>query len=468
MSTKNANLMQNLGVADAWTGGQLPPAQAMLAKSLLVGLPTYGLTRWLTPKVSKQYDPHRTGIAAAIAATGLASIPQIQQMNWNIGHSSGLGKIKNINKPIGTIPPSQEDMQYLKDINFQPSDAHHPYMGPFDEPKQSDYTGGSDYAGSMRTGKLHNPSIGRGTSKLGTMVKRSNNMGTAATEGNSYETKPSYEESVSPNDVNELARQIAHRKMKGSNIALSSSDVQPMIHPSDDEVMNKIVKDGSLNDWAAKAASLVTKYVSLPLVKSALEVTEYDPKSNTLTRATNRRVTTRKLPESKRKSFTEEHSKQENDKDWLDKEMESAIAHTKSSAMTRYLVEDIVDKCAMYEPDMTGAYGNYDTFNPPGAQGMGIPSHYTMQQIDNDPYMSPQEKSRAMMVINHACDGRPGLISAEDVSRAAVGLGIGYASASLFGKVLSGIFGGIGDQAQKRLTQAGMVAGMLGNTGVLR
>ena len=116
---------------------------------------------------------------------------------------------------------------------------------------------------------------------------------------------------------------------------------------------------------------------------------------------------------------------------------------------------------------MTGL-GDYMTYAPPMGASMGIPAHYTAQQIDNDPYMSPMEKAKALMIIEQASDGRPGLISWRDVSRAAIGAGIGYAGATLFGKVLSGIFGGIAPSSQRRLQQAGTVAGMLVNTGVLR
>ena len=91
-----------------------------------------------------------------------------------------------------------------------------------------------------------------------------------------------------------------------------------------------------------------------------------------------------------------------------------------------------------------------------------------MSQIENDPYLAPQEKARALMHLDNASGGRPGLITVNDITKAVVGAGIGYASANLFGRVLGGLFGGLSPQTQRSIQQGGAVAGLLVNTGALR
>ena len=131
----------------------------------------------------------------------------------------------------------------------------------------------------------------------------------------------------------------------------------------------------------------------------------------------------------------------------------------------RYLNGVKISKRAS-DDNTSGYFADYDTFLPPGQQ-TSIPAHYTASQIDNDPWLSPQEKSRAINLIADAANNRPGLIGMHDITRAAVGAGIGYATGALFGKVLGGIFGGLAPQTQKRMQQAGTIAGLLINTGAI-
>lgn len=111
--------------------------------------------------------------------------------------------------------------------------------------------------------------------------------------------------------------------------------------------------------------------------------------------------------------------------------------------------------------------GTFDTFLPPDRSGFGFPAHYTQQQIENDPYLSPTAKAQAINVISNASGGRAGLITGSDITRAAVGAGIGYVGAKLFGKVLDGVFGGLAPPTHKKLQQTGTIAGLLLNTGVI-
>lgn len=133
----------------------------------------------------------------------------------------------------------------------------------------------------------------------------------------------------------------------------------------------------------------------------------------------------------------------------------------------RYLGSDQKSTKQADDYNSAGGFMNYDTFVPPGYQ-QTIAAHYTASQIENDPYLAPQEKARALMHIENASGGRPGLISTHDITKAVVGAGIGYASANLFGRVLGGLFGGLSPQTQRSMQQVGAVAGLLVNTGALR
>lgn len=115
-----------------------------------------------------------------------------------------------------------------------------------------------------------------------------------------------------------------------------------------------------------------------------------------------------------------------------------------------------------------GQISGYDTFLPPDSSAMGFPAHYSIAQIENDPYMSPVDKAKAVSVIDEASGGRSGLVGWDDIARAGVGAGIGYAAASLFGKVLSGVFGGLDRGTQKKIQASGALAGLLMNTGVIK
>jgi len=115
-----------------------------------------------------------------------------------------------------------------------------------------------------------------------------------------------------------------------------------------------------------------------------------------------------------------------------------------------------------------GQVSGYDTFLPPDSSAMGFPAHYSIAQIENDPYLSPVDKAKAVSVIDEASGGRSGLVGWDDIARAGVGAGIGYAAASLFGKVLSGVFGGLDRGTQKKIQASGALAGLLMNTGVIK
>lgn len=90
------------------------------------------------------------------------------------------------------------------------------------------------------------------------------------------------------------------------------------------------------------------------------------------------------------------------------------------------------------------------------------------QMVENDPTLGVTQRAHAMQLINEAAAGRKtGLISAGDIARAAVGMGLGGATGYLAGKALAGFFN-LSAGTRKRLTQIGMLAGLLKNTGVIR
>jgi len=100
--------------------------------------------------------------------------------------------------------------------------------------------------------------------------------------------------------------------------------------------------------------------------------------------------------------------------------------------------------------------------------GFGIPVAHTMGMIRTDPLMSPIQKMKALSLIESAQPKRTGIISWPTVTRAAIGAGIGFTSATLFGKALDTLFGGLSSPAQRKLQGAGTIAGILMNTGAIR
>ena len=99
-----------------------------------------------------------------------------------------------------------------------------------------------------------------------------------------------------------------------------------------------------------------------------------------------------------------------------------------------------------------------------------IPVHHSIGMIYNDPVMGTMEKAKAVSYLYDAHQGSEGtgLVSWGDVSRAAIGAGVGYGAATLFGKAVGGIFGGLPDSTQKKLQTTGVLGGILMNTGALQ
>lgn len=149
----------------------------------------------------------------------------------------------------------------------------------------------------------------------------------------------------------------------------------------------------------------------------------------------------------------------------------SAVAGSNLPNWFKTLHEEYTKRGSFEMPESygaTGAFGDYDTFLPPERSGVGFPAHATAYQIENDPYLSPVVKAKAMNLIGMAAQNKTGLIDMTDVTRAGVGAGLGYATASLFGKVLDGVFGGLDKSTRNKLQMGGAIAGLLMNTGIIK
>lgn len=95
-----------------------------------------------------------------------------------------------------------------------------------------------------------------------------------------------------------------------------------------------------------------------------------------------------------------------------------------------------------------------------------IPASYMRREIMTDPFLSSVEKARALAALDSTPSS--GLISWGDVTRGAVGAGVGYVAGDLFGRALSTVFGKIEPKTQRTLKHTGMAAGILRGTGVLQ
>lgn len=123
------------------------------------------------------------------------------------------------------------------------------------------------------------------------------------------------------------------------------------------------------------------------------------------------------------------------------------------------------------EPEKQGSVkeaGFRDTMYSGVSDGYGIPVNHTIGMIRTDPLMSPIQKAQAISMLERAQPSGSGIIGWPTVSRAAVGAGIGWTAATLFGKALDTVFGGLSTPAQRRLQGAGTIAGILLNTGAIR
>ena len=98
---------------------------------------------------------------------------------------------------------------------------------------------------------------------------------------------------------------------------------------------------------------------------------------------------------------------------------------------------------------------------PKTAEEIGIST--ARGTIIADPHMTVYEKVQGLNMLDEASRGRTaGIVSYGDMVRAAVGAGMGYAAASVLGTVLA-----MPPAATRRLSNIGILGGILANTGII-
>ena len=122
-----------------------------------------------------------------------------------------------------------------------------------------------------------------------------------------------------------------------------------------------------------------------------------------------------------------------------------------------------------YEKEFIDGFREKLAFYTPSPGFPSIPVGQAIDTISRDPYISVGGKHSLNTVLQQANSGRrQGLIGWGDVARTAIGFGLGRTGATVLGKTLSYITGGISPQGQKRIAQMGGLAGALGGAGVIR
>jgi hypothetical protein len=116
------------------------------------------------------------------------------------------------------------------------------------------------------------------------------------------------------------------------------------------------------------------------------------------------------------------------------------------------------------------SYGGISPYTP----GMGVigGNQFGIGQALNtvltDTTLSPTQRVVAIKSLTQAAQGDGGgLISTKDLIRGAVGAGVGYGAATLFGKTLGAVFG-LPAQTQQKLSRIGAVGGLLNGLGILK
>ena len=100
----------------------------------------------------------------------------------------------------------------------------------------------------------------------------------------------------------------------------------------------------------------------------------------------------------------------------------------------------------------------------PAAQN-AIPVSHTRMQLLDDPFLSVREKSDIIQALDNT-GKRSGMITTSQLIKGGIGAGLGYASASVMGRAVGAMFGGLETKTQKRLQRAGVIAGVLRGTGI--
>lgn len=101
-----------------------------------------------------------------------------------------------------------------------------------------------------------------------------------------------------------------------------------------------------------------------------------------------------------------------------------------------------------------------------GRNPVGI--SYTRGQVMADPNLSPFEKAKVVGILEKADPDGMGMADPPSLAGAAFNSGLGFAAGTAFARIMSGMFGGLSESTQKTMQSAGVIAGLLRETGVLR
>jgi hypothetical protein len=121
-------------------------------------------------------------------------------------------------------------------------------------------------------------------------------------------------------------------------------------------------------------------------------------------------------------------------------------------------------------PGSPKLYGGVSPYTP----GLGItddsefPVNQAISTVLTDTGLNTVQRVLAIKAIGEAAQKKQdSLITSADLVRGAVGAGVGYGVATMFGKTLGAVFG-LPAQTQRRLSQMGAVGGLLNGIGVLK
>jgi len=112
------------------------------------------------------------------------------------------------------------------------------------------------------------------------------------------------------------------------------------------------------------------------------------------------------------------------------------------------------------------AYGGEVTGFSDPFHKQNIPIQYSMDLVNNDPFLSIPEKDATNMIIEGAEDSTSGLASGRSFMRSAIHAGVGYGTGYVFGQMASKVLS-LPPTVTKRLSTSGGIAGAITNTGIL-
>ena len=113
------------------------------------------------------------------------------------------------------------------------------------------------------------------------------------------------------------------------------------------------------------------------------------------------------------------------------------------------------------EAGLLNAFGRKEEPDQP------IPIMSTKMLIMSDPNIRIEDKAEILSYIDESAGGRKaGLLSSNNMLRAGLGAGLGWAGAGLASRVVGSIFG-ISEESKKRLKDMGAIAGLLYGSGVI-